>query len=153
MEALDAPVIYPVHPRNHARAERLCSQRAYRNLLLTQPVGYQTSISLVNRAEKIVTDSGGVQREAFFAKKPCVTVLDYVGWPETMVNGYNQLARPEKADILEKLSRPVTFDPPTSPSETAIPRRRSSLRSENSCNDTRLPYDQRPRIRRHQDLL
>ena len=77
MEALDAPVIYPVHPRNHARAERLCSQRAYRNLLLTQPVGYQTSISLVNRAEKIVTDSGGVQREAFFAKKPCVTVLDY----------------------------------------------------------------------------
>ena len=40
-----------------------------------------------------------------------MTVLDYVGWPETMVNGYNQLARPEKADILEKLSRPVTFDP------------------------------------------
>ena len=115
MEALDAPVIYPVHPRNHARAERLCSQRAYRNLLLTQPMGYQTSISLVNRAEKIVTDSGGVQREAFFAKKPCVTVLDYVGWPETMVNGYNQLARPEKADILEKLSRPVTFDPAYQP--------------------------------------
>ena len=95
--------------RRHRKAYR------YRNLLLTQPVGYQTSISLVNRAEKIVTDSGGVQREAFFAKKPCVTVLDYVGWPETMVNGYNQLARPEKADILEKLSRPVTFDPAYQP--------------------------------------
>ena len=115
MEALDAPVIYPVHPRNHARAERFCSQRAYRNLLLTQPVGYQTSISLVNRAEKTRDrlrrcPAGGILRQ-----KPCVTVLDYVGWPETMVNGYNQLARPEKADILEKLSRPAVFDPDYQP--------------------------------------
>ncbi len=111
METLDAPTIYPVHPRNHQRAQRLQQTYGYRNLVLTQPVGYKTSISLVNRAKKVVTDSGGVQREAFFAKKPCVTVLDFVVWPETMVHGCNLLAKPEKSDILEKLSETVAFDP------------------------------------------
>lgn len=111
MEALDAPAVYPVHPRNHDRAERLVREGGYRNLLLARPVGYQCSISLVNRAEKIVTDSGGLQREAFFAGKPCVTVFDYVAWPETMANGCNRLAKPDRADILEKLGAEVSFDP------------------------------------------
>ena len=111
MEALDAPTIYPVHPRNHDRAERICREKGYQNILLTLPVGYQTSISLVNKAKKIVTDSGGVQREAFFAGKPCVTVLDFVVWPETMVNDCNQLAKPEKQDILDKLKKQILFDP------------------------------------------
>lgn len=110
MEALDAPTVYPVHPRNRQRAARLMQEGSYKKLLLTQPVGYKTSISLVNRAKKIVTDSGGLQREAFFAQKPCVTVFDYVGWPETMKNGCNRLAKPDKVDILSKLSQPVTFD-------------------------------------------
>lgn len=115
METLDAPVVYPVHPRNHDRAERLVQKRGYQNLLLAQPVGYKCSISLVNRAEKIVTDSGGLQREAFFAEKPCVTVFDYVAWPETMVNQCNQLAKPNREDILEKLGAVVRFDPAYQP--------------------------------------
>jgi UDP-N-acetylglucosamine 2-epimerase (non-hydrolysing)/UDP-GlcNAc3NAcA epimerase len=115
METLEAPVIYPVHPRNHTRAERLQRSGGYRNIILTSPVGYKTSISLVNHAKKIVTDSGGLQREAFFAGKPCVTVSDYIAWPEIMVKNYNQLAKPDKMDILEKLSVPVTFDPAYQP--------------------------------------
>lgn len=110
MDSMEYPTVYPVHPRNHQRAERLCRLHGYKNVLLTLPVGYKTSISLVNRAEKIVTDSGGLQREAFFAQKPCVTIVDFVSWPETMVNHCNQLAKPDKADILKKLSVPVTFD-------------------------------------------
>ena len=111
MEALPYPTIYPVHPRNHNRAEQLCKAKGYKNIILTLPVGYKTSISLVNKAEKVVTDSGGVQREAFFAGKPCVTVLDFVVWPETMRDGCNILAKPEKEDILSKLNRNVVFDP------------------------------------------
>ena len=111
METLDVPTVYPVHPRNRDRANRLAREGGYEKLILTQPVGYQTSISLVNHAKKIVTDSGGVQREAFFAGKPCVTVLNFVVWPETMHNGCTQLAKPEKTDILSKLSQTVTFDP------------------------------------------
>lgn len=111
MNALDAPAVYPVHPRNHERAARLCREAGYGNILLVLPVGYKVSISLACRAEKIVTDSGGLQREAFFARKPCVTVFDYVAWPETMTGRCNQLAKPQKADILEKLNAPVRFDP------------------------------------------
>ena len=110
MESLDVPTIYPVHPRNHIRAERVCKANNFKNIILTQPVGYLTSISLVKEAKKIVTDSGGLQREAFFAGKQCVTVLDFVVWPETMVNNRNQLAKPEENDILEKLSAVQTVD-------------------------------------------
>lgn len=104
MDSLDAPTIYPVHPRNRDRAERICSKYNLNNVILTQPVGYLTSISLVKDSKKIVTDSGGLQREAFFAGKQCVTVLDFVVWPETMVENRNQLSKPKKNDILTKLS-------------------------------------------------
>lgn len=115
MERLDSPVIYPVHPRNHERAERLCREQGYRNTVLTLPVGYKTSISLVNRAQKIITDSGGLQREAFFAKKPCVTIFDRAVWPETMVDHCNQLAKPDREDILNKLLATAVFDPAYQP--------------------------------------
>ena len=115
MEALPYPTIYPVHPRNHDRADRLCKAKGYKNIILTLPIGYKASISLVNKAEKIVTDSGGVQREAFFAGKPCVTVLDFVVWPETMKDECNVLAKPDKEDILSKLNREVKFDPSYQP--------------------------------------
>lgn len=110
MDSLDAPVIYPVHPRNRDRAARLRQSGGYGNIILTQPVGYRASIALVNGAKKIVTDSGGLQREAFFARKPCVTVFEWVGWPETMVRHCNQLAKPDKEDILAKLEHPAQFD-------------------------------------------
>lgn len=110
MEDLDAPVIYPVHPRNRERAQRLVQKNGYRNTWLVEPVGYLASISLVWQSKKIVTDSGGLQREAFWAKKPCVTVLDFVTWPELMTRSYNQLAKPEKRDILSKLQVRPVFD-------------------------------------------
>lgn len=111
MNSLDAPTIYPVHPRNHDRAKRICEKEKYDSILLTRPVGYLTSISLVNGAKKIVTDSGGLQREAFFAGKQCVTVLDFVVWPETMVYNRNQLADHTAEDILAKLNATQTVDP------------------------------------------
>ena len=115
MNQLDAPTIYPVHPRNHRTVQQLKQENAFGNILFVEPVGYLSSIGFVRQAKKIVTDSGGVQREAFFSAKPCVTVLDFVVWPETMKDGCNQLAKPDRADILEKLSAPVAFDPAYQP--------------------------------------
>lgn len=103
MERLDAPTVYPVHPRNKERAKRLKANHHYNNIILTEPVGYLESIYLVTNAEKVVTDSGGLQREAFFAGKKCVTILDFVAWPETMVDGRNTLSKPIADEISEKL--------------------------------------------------
>lgn len=104
MDSLDYPTIYPVHPRNTERVKRIVEENGFTNIICCKPVGYLMSVYLVNHCEKIVTDSGGLQREAFFAKKQCVTVFDYVVWPETMKDNRNQLAKPEKEDILSKLA-------------------------------------------------
>ena len=104
MERLDVPTIYPVHPRNKERALRLQQKEKLSSVLLTEPVGYLESTCLVRHAVKIITDSGGLQREAFFAGKKCVTVFDVPIWQETMVNHRNDLARPEAGDILKQLS-------------------------------------------------
>ena len=103
METLDAPTVYPVHPRNKGRAFQLQKAHNLQNVLLVEPVGYLESTCLVRHAVKIITDSGGLQREAFFAGKKCVTVFDVPIWPETMVNHRNDLTRPKAEEILQKL--------------------------------------------------
>jgi len=103
MNALDCPTVYPVHPRNRERAQRLCANNLFNNIVLVQPVGYLTSLFLIRSAAKVVTDSGGVQREAYFFKKQCITVMDYIQWPETLVGNINQMTKPRKDDILGKL--------------------------------------------------
>lgn len=105
MNSLEYPTIYPVHPRNRARVQRIVEEEKMEHIICCEPVGYLMSVYLVNHSEKIVTDSGGLQREAFFAKKQCVTVFDYVVWPETMKGNRNQLAKPDKEDILTKLNK------------------------------------------------
>lgn len=114
-ERMDAPLIYPVHPRNRERAKRLLDQYQIRNLILTNPVGYLTSNYMVRHAEKIVTDSGGLQREAFFAGVQCVTPFDLVYWPEIMVNNRNTLASLNTDDIWEKLNLCQKIDPKYQP--------------------------------------
>ncbi len=106
MNTLDAVTIYPVHPRNKVRATDLCEKNGFRNIKLVEPVGYIESLALVRGCKAVVTDSGGLQREAFFAEKKCVTVLDFSVWPETMVSGRNVLSHPRKEDILQKLDEP-----------------------------------------------
>lgn len=103
MEALAAPCVYPVHPRNKARALRLVEAYGLKNVRLLQPVGYLTSLYLVKNAKKVVTDSGGLQREAWFYDIPCVTLLEHPIWPETFEGGMNRLCITEKEAILAAL--------------------------------------------------
>lgn len=115
MNSLDAPTIYAVHPRNHERARRICKKEMFHNIILTQPVGYSDSVHLTKNAKKIVTDSGGLQCEAFYAGVQCIFVLDFVVWPETMVDNRNQLANADHKDILEKISKEQKIDPDYQP--------------------------------------
>ena len=110
IEMLDDPTVYPVHPRNKQRAVKLQEEHRFSKLILTEPVGYLESACLVKSAKKILTDSGGLQREAFYAGKKCVTILDFVCWPETMVDNRNELSRPLAGEIVEKLGHEQTVD-------------------------------------------
>lgn len=115
MNSLDAPTIYPVHPRNQERARRLVCDHGYMNILLVQPVKYSDSVHLTQNAQKIVTDSGGLQCEAFFAGVQCVFVFDKVAWPETMVGNRNQLVKPSRKSILDALAKEQVIDPTYQP--------------------------------------
>lgn len=110
MEELEYKTVYPVHPRSTDSVKQLLEEHTYHNVIFCEPVGYLMSIYLVNNSHVIVTDSGGLQREAFFAGKQCVTIFDYVCWPETMINNRNQLCKPNKNMILEKLSKKQVVD-------------------------------------------
>ncbi len=110
MNSLECKTIYPVHPRSQSIAKRLCDENQFDNIILTKPVGYLTSITLISGAKKVASDSGGVQREAFFAKKQHISLIHLVAWPETMVNNCNQLAPPNREIILERLNKTATFD-------------------------------------------
>ena len=109
MENLDLPVLYPVHPRNTVRTCRIMSEQGFANTILLQPVGYLMSLYLIKHAKKVVTDSGGLQREAWFFSVPCVTLLEHVVWPETLGGHMNQMSKVEKSAILSALA--VTPNP------------------------------------------
>lgn len=111
MNSLDVPIVYPVHPRTRRLISEIREKERMDNILFVNPVGYLESLWLVKNARRIVTDSGGLQREAFFAEKPCVTILNFVCWPETMVDNRNQLAKPNKQDILAKLTAEQYINP------------------------------------------
>ena len=111
----EAELVYPVHL---SPAVQECAHRyldGIENVHLIVPLDVEEMHNLMARSYLVMTDSGGLQREAFFAQKPCVTVFDWVGWPETMVNRCNQLAKPDKVDILNKLGAQAWFDPAYQP--------------------------------------
>lgn len=110
MNELDAPVIYPVHPRNKLKVLELMSMQSIHNVLAVEPIGYLESLYLVNNARQVITDSGGLQREAFFAGTKCTTLLDFEVWPETMVDNRNLLASPNRSDILKAMESPQHID-------------------------------------------
>ena len=109
MDELDSRVIYPVHPRNHSVVQNLKDE--FKNVIFCNPVGYLESIYLVSNAKQVITDSGGLQREAFFAEVKCTTILDFQVWPETMVDNRNLLAKPKKENILSAMKKNQKIDP------------------------------------------
>lgn len=113
LEGLSAsrfPVLLPAHPRTSAALGR-ARLRPPENVRLMDPVGYLEMIALENAATVIVTDSGGVQKEAYFAGRPCVTVRDTTEWPETVSAGWNTLVGVNP----EKLAQAVRYFRPTGP--------------------------------------
>ena len=102
----DCPVVLPLHPRTkkYLHTWQLYPKiEADKTLRLIEPVDYLDMIMLERQAKAILTDSGGVQKEAYFHRTPCITLRDETEWVETIASGWNQLAGYRKKNILECL--------------------------------------------------
>lgn len=95
------PVVWPLHPRTRAVLQRAGKLDALAQAVhLIEPVGYLDMVQLEKYAALIATDSGGVQKEAFFYRVPCVTLRDETEWVELVDAGWNRVAPPLDATIL-----------------------------------------------------
>jgi UDP-GlcNAc3NAcA epimerase len=83
------PVVLPLHPRTEQAARRLGIDFA--GLTVTAPVGYLDMTKLLSSASEVYTDSGGLQKEAYFHRVPCTTLRDETEWTETVTHGWNRL--------------------------------------------------------------
>ena len=103
---IDEKIVFPVHPRTvkYLRQYRLYSQlKNASNMILVSPVGYLDSIVLTQNAKKVLTDSGGLQKEAYFSRVPCITLYEATGWPETVEDGWNTLVTSSTEKIIEAI--------------------------------------------------
>lgn len=92
------PVVLPLHPRTQKVVKSLGLKL---EMLVLEPVGYLEMIWLLKHCSAVVSDSGGVQKEAFFFKKPCITMRDQTEWVELIENGVNVLAGADTQKIIE----------------------------------------------------
>ena len=104
----EVPVLFPVHPRTRDRIAELEGElppaAANSRLRLVEPVGYLDMLVLQANARAVLTDSGGMQKEAFFLQVPCITLREETEWVETVQAGANRLVGADKAAILEALA-------------------------------------------------
>jgi UDP-N-acetylglucosamine 2-epimerase (non-hydrolysing)/UDP-GlcNAc3NAcA epimerase len=115
LTSLPAPALFPVHPRTRRRlveAGLLERLRACRELVLTEPLGYIEFTAALCHARAVLTDSGGLQKEAYLAGVPCVTLRPNTEWGETVASGWNVLADLDVAAVLRGLARPAPAERP-----------------------------------------
>jgi UDP-GlcNAc3NAcA epimerase len=113
--ALPMPVLFALHPRTRARltdAGLLGELEALDGVTLTGPLGYLEFSALACQASAVVTDSGGVQKEAYLAGVPCVTLRANTEWVETVQTGWNTLVDLDPAAALAALAKPPPADHP-----------------------------------------
>jgi len=102
--SIDSKVILPLHPRTKKKLNSyglLNKLKTAHNIKLIEPVSYLEMLLLEKHASAIVTDSGGVQKEAYFVKVPCFTLRDETEWVETVETGWNKLVNPLKDNLAE----------------------------------------------------
>jgi UDP-GlcNAc3NAcA epimerase len=92
-------VVFPAHPRTRERLERIGTDEELSNLRIVDPVSYLDMLVLEKNAKIILTDSGGVQKEAYWFSIPCVTIRKETEWVETVESGWNVLARANRRSI------------------------------------------------------
>jgi UDP-N-acetylglucosamine 2-epimerase len=103
-------VVFPMHPRTSGRVKsfRLVIPS---NVRVIAPVGYIQSLGLISKSRAVLTDSGGLQKEAFLLGRPCMTIRDTTEWTETLKGGANRLVRARPDDLI-RAARAIERNPP-----------------------------------------
>ena len=101
LEQLEEKILFPIHPRTNNILEKTLFKP--KNIQFTEPLGYLDFIQLENNSKRIITDSGGIQKEAFILKKPCITLRSETEWVETVEEGWNLLLNPHEEELAEKI--------------------------------------------------
>ncbi|MDH6359068.1 UDP-N-acetylglucosamine 2-epimerase (non-hydrolyzing) [Parabacteroides sp. PF5-9] len=107
MGTVDCPVVLPLHPRTRGYLERYNQLKSIQNqpgIVLIEPLSFLDMVMLEKHALTILTDSGGVQKEAYFHHTPCITLREETEWGETVESGWNQLAGYKTKEILRCLN-------------------------------------------------
>ena len=95
----DMPIVIPLHPRT----SKILAQNNLeldKNIICIEPVGYLEMVYLLDKCKLVMTDSGGLQKEAYFFKKPCITLREETEWVELLDNGYNTIVGSNAEQIL-----------------------------------------------------
>jgi UDP-GlcNAc3NAcA epimerase len=106
--AEEKQVILPLHPRTKKIVENL--QLNIQNLTIIDPVGYLEMVWLIDNCSLIMTDSGGLQKEAYFFEKPCITLRDETEWVELVEIGANILVGADKDKIINAFKNSSSFN-------------------------------------------
>ncbi len=101
-------VVVPLHPRTVKELAKNSIHLDSTKVRIIEAQGYFDFLKLLNHAAKVITDSGGVQKESYLLKIPCITIYDSTSWVETVRDGWNILSKAETNDIVEKIR---TFNP------------------------------------------
>lgn len=102
------PLIFPLHPRTRTMIDEL-EYKVPTQLILLEPMQYLDSLVLIQAAAIVITDSGGVQKEAAFLRTPCLTLRDETEWTETVEIGINRLVGAEGKDLLAAIKQMLTI--------------------------------------------
>ena len=103
VSSVSDPVIFPIHPRTKQRIQSF-NIKLPENIRVISPAGYFEFLRLIFHSDKLLTDSGGVQKQAFFLKKPCITLRPNTEWMETIEYGWNILVDDNREKIIEAIS-------------------------------------------------
>ena len=101
IQKAEMPVIFPIHPRTKERLKENGISLNGTNIRTIDPVGYIEMLSLLKNAKIAITDSGGLQKEAFWSKTPCITIRDRTEWTETVGLGVNFITDVDPAKIIQ----------------------------------------------------
>ena len=105
------PVVMPLHPRTRLRLQELAYPIEQSPVRFIEPVGYLEMLYLQNHCKLILTDSGGVQKEAYFAKKYCITLREETEWVELLHRGYNHLVGHDPVNIVTTVQNLLDMPP------------------------------------------